>query len=323
MHLGIFAALDYHPGRSGTPAAFFRQILLRAEQAEALAFESFWVSEHHFSTYGLGPDPAVLLTAIAEHTHRLRLGTAVATLPFHHPLRVAETFAMVDQLSVGRLEFGVGSGYLAHEFNGFNIPAVEARPRLDEALEIVRLAWSGRAIQYKGTFFQFDAPPLNLLPLQPGGPPIHLAVTRPASAEFVGRRGYHIAHIPYIGQSSMDGLRSMVAAYRAALPFPAQVSIACHAFCGEESWSGPGDPAYAEVEEALDLYLRTRVVPGARYEGTPISTDFMLFGDVAQWQHYREVFEQIGVDRLLLIVDFGALPDAAVRASLERLATAR
>ncbi len=323
MHLGIFAALDYHPGLSGTPAAFFRRILLRAEQAEGLALESFWVSEHHFSTYGLGPDPAVLLTAIAEHTRQLRLGTAVATLPFHHPLRVAETFAMVDQLSGGRLEFGVGSGYLAHEFDGFNIPAAEARPRLDEALEIVRLAWSGQAIHYKGTFFRFDAPPLNLLPTQRGGPPIHLAVTRPTSAAFVGRRGFNIAHIPYIGQSSLEGLRSMIATYRAALPSPAQVSVACHAFCGEQPWNGPGDPAYEEAERALDLYLRTRVVPGARYEGKPISSDFMLFGDVAQWQHYLEAFEQMGVDRLLLITDFGGLPEATVHPSLERLVNVR
>lgn len=321
MRVGIFCTLDYHPDLGPGPRAFFRRAIAEAEHAEALGLESFWVAEHHFATYGLGPDPAVLLAAIAERTRRIRLGTAVATLPFYHPLRAAESFALLDQLSDGRLEFGVGSGYLAHEFAGFGIPPEERRGRMDEALIIIRQAWSGEPIAHAGSFFRLEAPPLNVRPLQPGGPRIHMAVTRAPSAPFVARQGLHLLHVPYITLETGADLQALITAYRRAVPpgKEAGVTVACHAFCGTEPWRGLGDPAYRAPEAALDLYLRTRVARGANWSGKPIGPDFVLFGDAEQWRGYQRWLAGIGVDRLLLLTTFGGLGQAEVAASLERL----
>ena len=89
----------------------------------------------------------MVVPAIAARTRRIRIGTAVTLLPLHHPLQVAEQAATADLLSGGRLEFGVGRGSIPTQFHGFRIPSAENRARFDEALEIIRLAWTRRALQ--------------------------------------------------------------------------------------------------------------------------------------------------------------------------------
>lgn len=322
MRTGIFCTLDHHPDLQPSVAGLYRRALEEATTAEELGLESFWVAEHHFAAYGVSPDPAVLLATIAARTTRLRVGTATAVLPLHNPLRTAETYALVDQLSGGRLEFGVGSGYLHHEFAGFGIAPEEKRERFDEALAIIQLAWSGAPVVFAGRFHHFAAGPINVLPVLAGGPPIHVGLTRPDAAPHIGRLGLHLATVPYIALSGWSALAELIATYRAAVP-PGQrpeVSVAMHVFCGPGPWHAPADPAYAQAEAALDRYLRTRVVPGARYAGPPVSRDFVLFGDPGQLAGRCAALEALGVDRLLLITSYGGIPEAEVLASLRRLA---
>ncbi len=318
MKLGIFCTLDHHPDLGADVRGDLRRAVAEAELAERLGLESFWIAEHHFSTYGICPDPAVLLSAIAERTRRLRLGTATAVLPFDHPLRVAEKYALLDQLSGGRLEFGVGSGYLSYEFTGFGLDAQTRRERFDEALTVVRQAWAGGPVRFTGRHFQVDAPPINVHPLQSGGPPLSVGVTRPAAVPFIGRQGLSLAIVPYIGLHTLPELCATLAGYRAELPAGVRggVTAALHAFCA----AGPDDPALARAEAALDRYLRTRVVPGARYSGEPIPRDFVLFGDQAALRPRLDALSAAGVDRLILIASFGGLPAEDVAASLERWA---
>jgi alkanesulfonate monooxygenase SsuD/methylene tetrahydromethanopterin reductase-like flavin-dependent oxidoreductase (luciferase family) len=321
MHLGVFwPADDYENGPAG--ADTYARLLEDAVWAEDVGLESFWVAEHHFSNYGVVPDPAPILAAAAARTAHLRLGTATAVLPLRHPLHVAETYALLDQLCGGRLDFGAGSGYLPHEFAAFDIDLEQRRGLFDEALDVLRLAWSGRPVRYRGRLQQLEAPPLNVRPCQPGGPPIHVAVVRAASAPFVARRGLHLLHIPYIALDAETQLAALVRSYRRELPqgVRGQVTVALHAFCAETPWRGPQDPAYREAEAALDLYLRTRVVPGARYDGRPIARDFVLFGDAEQLRPRLRALSAMGIDRLLLLAAFGGLPAPTVRASLARLA---
>ena len=318
MKLGIFSTLDHHPASGASAAELYRRAVDEAVLAERLGLESFWVAEHHFAPYGLGADPAVLLAAIAARTATLRLGTATAVLPFDHPLRTAETYALLDQLSGGRLEFGVGSGYLEYEFQGFGLDPASRRERFDEALAVIRQAWSGAPVQRTGTHFRIDAPPLNVLPAQAGGPPIHVGITRPETAVFVGRQGLALATVPYIRCAALGELAAALAAYRAALPAGVRggVTVAVHAFCAD----GPDDPDLAAAEAALDLYLRTRLVAGARYAGRPVCRDFILFGDGARVAAGLAGLEAAGADRILALTSFGALAPRAVCASLRRLA---
>ncbi len=99
-----------------------------------MGYYAYFAAEHHFHPYGLTPDPALLLSAIAMKTERIKLGPAVTVLPFHNPVRVAEQWALFDQLSEGRLILGVGSGYLQHEFEGFNMTPAKKRQMFDEGL---------------------------------------------------------------------------------------------------------------------------------------------------------------------------------------------
>ena len=317
LRLGIFCTLDHH-AIGPAPQQRYRQAIDEAIQADALGLESFWIAEHHFAPYGIAPQPAVLLGAIAQATGRLRLGTATAVLPFDHPVRTAETYALLDQISGGRLEFGAGSGYLQYEFQGFGLEPGTRRERFDEALAVIRQAWSGRPVRHAGTHFRIDTPALNVLPLQAGGPPIHIGITRPEAAPFVGRQGLSLATVPYIRLHAATELAATVAEYRAALPPGAAVTVtaAVHVFCGEAA----DDPELAEAEAALDLYLRTRIVPGARYSGEPIGRDFVLFGGPEQVAAGLRRLQAAGCDRVLALLTFGGLPARLAAGSLRRLA---
>src|SRR5262249_47557182 len=110
-----------------TDKQVYDEQLEQMEVADALGYDSVWLTEHHFTEYGILPDPMILAADIARRTKRVRIGMAVSVLPFHNPVRLAEQAAMVDLLSNGRLDLGVGRGYQPQEFARFGITMDEAR----------------------------------------------------------------------------------------------------------------------------------------------------------------------------------------------------
>jgi alkanesulfonate monooxygenase SsuD/methylene tetrahydromethanopterin reductase-like flavin-dependent oxidoreductase (luciferase family) len=164
--MSIFSVQDHYPTESRTVPQLYAEVLAQAELADQLGYDTFWVAEHHFHEYGAVPNPAVMLSSIAQHTKRLRLGTAISILTFHNPLTVAESYAMVDILSGGRLIYGVGSGYLAHEFSGYSVDPAEKRERFDECLAAVKQLLSGQRTTYSGKFSNFKDVKLNIEPIQ-------------------------------------------------------------------------------------------------------------------------------------------------------------
>ena len=115
-----------------THGQVYAHALEEARLAEAVGFDAVWLAEHHFSPYGICPSLGVLAAALARETRRVRIGTSVVIAPFAHPLRIAEEWAMVDILSDGRLEFGLGRGYQPKEFAGLGISMEHTRERFDE-----------------------------------------------------------------------------------------------------------------------------------------------------------------------------------------------
>src|SRR5712691_8894954 len=167
MRFGIFSGVDHYPKElPRTSAELYGELLEQVEAADALGFDSFWIAEHHFHEYGGIPRPPVWMAAAAERTSRIRLGSAVVVLPFDNPLRTAEDYAMVDVLSGGRLNLGVGAGYLKHEYAGFGLDIEEKRVRFDEALAIVLEAWKGERFSYAGAYHRVEDVQLNVLPRQ-------------------------------------------------------------------------------------------------------------------------------------------------------------
>jgi hypothetical protein len=177
MRMSIFSVQDHYPTQARTVPELYKQILAQAELADQLGYDTFWVAEHHFHEYGAVPNPAIMLASIAQRTKRLRLGTAISILTFHNPLTVAESYAMVDILSDGRLMYGVGSGYLTHEFEGYAVDPAEKRDRFDETLAAVKQLLSGQRTSYTGKFRNFSNVKLNIEPVQKPIP-IFVAVLR-------------------------------------------------------------------------------------------------------------------------------------------------
>ena len=129
MRFGTYFFLQAPPGHRH--ADIIQRELDQMVYSEELGFDEVWLTEHHFIDYGLSVDPASLASAVASRTHRVRIGLAAAILPFHEPIRFAEQMALVDIISNGRLDVGVGRGNRPSEFVGYRIPQVESRERFD------------------------------------------------------------------------------------------------------------------------------------------------------------------------------------------------
>ena len=135
--IGLFTG-QVPPGSERTFEQEYREMLDLVRLAEALGFDSAWVSEHHGSSDGYMPSLLTMLAAFAAATERIRLGTGVVLAPLHDPLRLAEDASMVDQLSGGRLLLGLGLGWREEEFRTFGVPMEERVIRLIETIDSVR-----------------------------------------------------------------------------------------------------------------------------------------------------------------------------------------
>ena len=254
MRFGLFFQV---PESTGQPhAARYAEMFELIELAESLGFDVAWLAELHFGgAFSLLSNPLMVVPVIAARTRRIRIGTAVTLLPLHHPLSCAEQAATADLLSGGRLEFGVGRGSIPTQFHGFRIPVAENRARFDEALAIIRLAWTQDRFSYRGAFWDVDNLEVVPKPLQRPHPPIRVGVHTPESFAHIGDLGLPI----YSGTTTtpLPQLRECMAHYRThlaaaghpwrddqmALMFPMHVD-------------GSGDAARAAMRPGVHQYYR-------------------------------------------------------------------
>jgi natural product biosynthesis luciferase-like monooxygenase protein len=215
VRFGIFSIFDYWPRVKSVPK-YFADILELAQRAEELGFDSFWISEHHFTDYGgILPRPQILLAALAQRTHKIRLGTAVSLIPFDNPVRLAEDFGLVDVLCGGRLEFGVGRGLFGFEYDGLGIDQDESRARLEEGIDVIRAAWQSERLTYRGRFTKVEDLAILPRPLQKPHPPLYVAAVSPESYEWAGREGHSILQVLYFAPTERTA--EQVVKYRARL----------------------------------------------------------------------------------------------------------
>jgi alkanesulfonate monooxygenase SsuD/methylene tetrahydromethanopterin reductase-like flavin-dependent oxidoreductase (luciferase family) len=206
----------YFPDIDPAYDVYYEQILEQVELAEELGWECFMFNEHHFLGYG-GPvaNPAVLLAAAAARTSKIHLGPCIAILPLRHPLHSAEDYAMVDAISGGRLEFGIGSGNTELDYKVFGITRENDRQRLDEAFEVILKAWTHDRFSHEGKFWQFGEVALYPRPVQKPHPPIWVAGTSTQTLEWAGRHGFHIMTVGH--PHPPEKVRSGVEAWKKAL----------------------------------------------------------------------------------------------------------
>ena len=153
--------LSHLRGRADAERAY-RENLEIFDAADRLGFDAVWVAQHHFKDLGgMLPSPFPFLAAVAQRTRRLRLGTSIIVLPFEHPLRVAEDAAVVDTISNGRLELGVGSGSDADEFEAFGVAIDSRHQRTTEALMTLKRALAGETLGEDNQRLRPPAPTLG------------------------------------------------------------------------------------------------------------------------------------------------------------------
>ena len=220
MKWAVFS-LSQMPDQSRRVEAFDED-LAYFEKAEALGFDTVWLAEHLFSTYGVVTSTQVYAAAVAQRTKRIRIGTAVVAIPFNHPLRTASDFALIDILSHGRLLFGAGRAYQPHEFTGLGVPMEEARGMMNEGLDIVVDAWTRERITCDGRYWRIPDPVECLpKPVQKPHPPVYQATISPESFEGAAERGYHLQlATPFTyrtyREAWMDRLEESLKGYEAA-----------------------------------------------------------------------------------------------------------
>ena len=185
--------LSLSPSREEDAARIDQQID-QVLAAEALGFDDVWLTEHYFTGESVYNDALLFASALAMRTNRIRLGFAVIQMPFHHPVRLAVQLALLDNLSKGRIDVGIGKGtvYNEYEFVGHGLRSDDSRERMAEAVEILERAWREAPLTYRGKYYQLHVPELRPKPVQQPGPPLWRSVISPGSFTDCGRLGVPI-----------------------------------------------------------------------------------------------------------------------------------
>jgi len=202
MHVGLVMECDYREGRTQEEA--FAEAMSIAEIAETQGLDGVWLAERHFAMHRRPTDPMgagipsiasvplVLAAAIAARTTRVRIGTGVSVLPLCHPIRTAEEAATVDQISQGRLDFGVGRSGFPRAYSGYGVRYDESRDRFQESLDVILKAWTQEGFSHTGKYFTFDNLTVVPRPYQKPHPPIWVAATTHDTFPLVGRMGFSL-----------------------------------------------------------------------------------------------------------------------------------
>ena len=170
------------------------RILEQACLAETLGFSDVWLTEHYFTGESVYNDSLMFAAALAVKTERIRIGFAVVQTPFHHPVRLAVQLALLDNLSKGRIDVGIGKGtvYNEYEFVGHGLRSTDSRERMEEAVEILERAWREAPLDYDGKFHKVHIPALRPRQVQQPGTPLWRSVISPGSFAECGRLGVPI-----------------------------------------------------------------------------------------------------------------------------------
>jgi alkanesulfonate monooxygenase SsuD/methylene tetrahydromethanopterin reductase-like flavin-dependent oxidoreductase (luciferase family) len=190
MKIGVF---DHFDADGGPLAALYEWRLKLAEAYDRTGIDIYHLAEHHSTPLGMAPSPSVFLSAVAQRTKRLRFGPMVYTLSLHHPLRVMEEICMLDQMSGGRIELGVGRGISPVESSYYGVDPKQSRDIYVEVLDILLKGFQSQALDYEGKFYRFKGTPIVIAPLQKPHPPLWYGVLGPEGVDWPAQHAMNIA----------------------------------------------------------------------------------------------------------------------------------
>jgi alkanesulfonate monooxygenase SsuD/methylene tetrahydromethanopterin reductase-like flavin-dependent oxidoreductase (luciferase family) len=206
MKLGVFDHID----RSGLPLGEqYEQRLKLIEAYDQAGFHAYHLAEHHATPLGMAPSPSVFLSAVAQRTRRLRFGPLVYTLSLYHPVRLIEEICMLDHLSGGRLEVGIGRGVSPYEVGYYGVDNAQAQGLYEEALDVILLGLTHPVLNYTGKHFHFRDVPMELSPVQRPHPPLWYGVAKAETTKWTARNRVNI-----VCGGSAERLRGLTDSYR-------------------------------------------------------------------------------------------------------------
>jgi len=204
LKFGAFLA-PHHP-LGEHPMLQFRRDLDFVQQLDDLGYDEFWCGEHHSSGWEMIASPEMFLAAAGERTKRIRLGTGVISLPYHHPYNVAQRMVQLDHMTGGRAIFGSGPGALASDAHTLGIDPMTQRDRQDEAIAVIRRLFNGERVTAKSDWFTMQDAALQILPLQEEMPCVVASMISPSGMTLAGKYGIGIISL---GSMSSKGLMSL------------------------------------------------------------------------------------------------------------------
>lgn len=332
-----FAVFDETSIVNGRPLAdVYNDHLDMVAQAERLGFHSYWFAEHHFGSDRAAPSPNLMIAAASQRTSKILLGNMVNVLPFHHPVRLAEETAMLDHLTDGRLQFGIGRGVRPPEFRRYKVDMGSSREMFTESYDMQRELWTAEEVSAEGKWWSFDDVTIVPPVLQKPGPPVWCTGMSAESTRWAAERGLPFV-TSFLGPEETRGLGEQ---YRAWFRPSDELSEPCFAIMRHMYVSDSWDTAVAEVGDVydrlfhhwLDIALTTSKNVPDSYKAYPErhrrlgamnlkqlnDEGLVLFGsseDVAEGVHEQQ---RQGADLVMVWVSpWGVAPELAAR-SLER-----
>jgi natural product biosynthesis luciferase-like monooxygenase protein len=340
MKFSLFHLPTFFPQFHASEARFYQEMLEETDRAETLGFHSVWFAEHHFYNYGGHiPSVPVLGAAVAQRTQRLRIGSGITLLPLQDPIRVAEEFALLDCLSGGRLEFGIGRGFQKVEYDAFERNMGDSRVLFEEAHDIIMKAWTQERFSHEGKFRRVHNLQVIPKPVQKPPPVYVAAIFTPDSFEWTGRMGYNVMVVPYaVAQpETLAGNLKLLRDTRLAHGHATEPDVLAvyHFYCGETT-----EKAKEEARDAMMRYIDAAAEPNqelaysAQYAGyEKLREGFkrmdydkylyphrVIFGDPDQCAERIRQIRANGMTNVGLLANFGGLEHAKVMASLDRFA---
>ena len=341
MKFALFLLGSWTEQEAGAQSRIFGEMVEQAEYAEELGFDSIWIAEHHSSRYGICPSLMPLLSHISARTKKIRIGAGVSVLPFHNPIFLAEESAMLDVLSNGRLDFGVGRGSADYEYGNFNIDFDTRDVRTQEALDVILGLWTQSYFSFQGEFYQVKDLTIAPWPVQQPHPPVYMAVSRtPASVDVAVERDLPILTSFSTPEADNLGLFSLYSERRAAAgkdPSVHEMPYFRFVHLEEDEQSAKEYPRESltwardlggyrrtltrgdEINVDLDHWRRTRTVEPASYES---ELENAYFGTPEQCvERIERLRDEHGIGYFGASMSFGSMEHSRVMRSMELFAT--
>ena len=212
LRFGAFIA-PFHPLTENPTQAIERDLDL-VVLMDQLGYDEAWIGEHHSAGYELIASPEVFIAFAAERTRHIKLGTGVSSLPYHHPLMLADRINQLDHMTRGRVMFGVGPGALPSDAFMMGIPVARQRDRMDEALDVIVPLLRGETVTKKTDWFEVNEARLQMTPYS--RPCVDMAVASQVSPSGATAAGRHGIGLLSIGATQSGGFNALASNWKIA-----------------------------------------------------------------------------------------------------------